>query len=112
MTVYLNGQFLPIEDAKISVLDRGFIYGDGVYELIPVYGRVPYRMRQHLARLQRSLDGIGLANPHSLRPMGIDHPRSDRAHALRRPRRLFPGHARRCQARSRVSGAASRPPCS
>lgn len=66
MTVYLNGQFLPIEDAKISVLDRGFIYGDGVYELIPVYGRVPYRMRQHLERLQRSLGGIGLANPHSL----------------------------------------------
>ena len=66
MTVYLNGQFLPLEDAKISVLDRGFIYGDGVYELIPVYGRVPYRMRQHLERLQRSLGGIGLANPHSL----------------------------------------------
>jgi len=66
MTVYLNGQFLPIEDAKISVLDRGFIYGDGVYELIPVYARVPYRMRQHLERLQRSLGGIGLANPHSL----------------------------------------------
>jgi D-alanine transaminase len=64
MTVYLNGQFLPLEDAKISVLDRGFIYGDGVYELIPVYAREPYRMPQHLARLQRSLDGIGLANPH------------------------------------------------
>jgi D-alanine transaminase len=65
VTVYLNGQFLPLEDAKISVLDRGFIYGDGVYELVPVYGRRPYRLRQHLARLQRSLDGIRLANPHS-----------------------------------------------
>jgi D-alanine transaminase len=65
MTVYLNGQFLPLEDAKISVLDRGFIYGDGVYELVPVYAREPYRMRQHLARLQRSLDGIGLANAHT-----------------------------------------------
>ena len=65
MTVYLNGQFLPLEDARISVLDRGFIYGDGVYELIPVYGRRPYRLRQHLARLQRSLDGIRLANPHA-----------------------------------------------
>ena len=65
MTVYLNGQFVALEDAKISVLDRGFIYGDGVYELIPVYRRRPYRLRQHLARLQRSLDGIGLANPHS-----------------------------------------------
>jgi D-alanine transaminase len=64
MTVYLNGRFLPLEDAKISVLDRGFIYGDGVYELIPVYRRQPYRLRQHLARLQRSLDGIRLANPH------------------------------------------------
>ena len=64
MTVYLNGRFLPLEDAKISVLDRGFIYGDGVYELIPVYHRQPFRLRQHLARLQRSLDGIRLVNPH------------------------------------------------
>ncbi len=65
MTVYLNGQFLALEDAKVSVLDRGFIYGDGVYELVPVYNRRPYRLRQHLARLQRSLDGIRLANPHA-----------------------------------------------
>jgi D-alanine transaminase len=65
VTVYLNGQFLPLEEAKVSVLDRGFIYGDGVYELVPVYGRRPYRLRQHLARLQRSLDGIRLANPHT-----------------------------------------------
>jgi len=66
MTVYLNGQFLPLEEAKISVLDRGFIYGDGVYELIPVYDRRPYRLSGHLARLQRSLDGIRLANPHTV----------------------------------------------
>ena len=65
MTVHLNGRFLPLEDAKISVLDRGFIYGDGVYELIPVYHRQPYRLRQHLARLQRSLDGIRMVNPHT-----------------------------------------------
>ncbi len=65
MTVYLNGRFLPLEDAKISVLDRGFIYGDGVYELIPVYHRQPFRLRQHLARLQRSLDGIRMVNPHT-----------------------------------------------
>jgi D-alanine transaminase len=65
VTVYLNGLFLPLEEAKVSVLDRGFIYGDGVYELVPVYGRRPYRLRQHLARLQRSLDGIRLANPHT-----------------------------------------------
>ncbi len=65
MTVYLNGQFLPLEDAKVSVLDRGFIYGDGVYELVPAYGRKPFRMPHHLRRLQHSLDGIRLANPHT-----------------------------------------------
>jgi len=65
MIVHLNGQFLPLEDAKISVLDRGFIYGDGVYELVPVYYRHPFRLPQHLARLQKSLDGIRLANPHT-----------------------------------------------
>jgi len=65
MTVYLNGAFLPIEDARISVLDRGFIYGDGVYELIPVYRRKAFRLPQHLARLQHSLDGIRLENPHT-----------------------------------------------
>jgi D-alanine transaminase len=64
MIVHLNCQFLPLADAKISVLDRGFIYGDGVYELVPVYHRHPFRLPQHLARLQKSLDGIRLANPH------------------------------------------------
>ncbi len=63
--VYLNGQFLPIAEARISVLDRGFIYGDGVYELVPVYARRPFRMPHHLRRLQHSLDGIRLANPHT-----------------------------------------------
>jgi D-alanine transaminase len=63
--VYLNGNFVPVADAHVSVLDRGFIYGDGVYELVPLYGREPFRLPQHLARLQRSLDGIGLANPHT-----------------------------------------------
>ena len=66
MIVYLNGDFLPLEEAKVPVLDRGFIYGDGVYELIPVYGRRPFRLPHHLARLQRSLDGIRLANPHTV----------------------------------------------
>jgi D-alanine transaminase len=65
MTVYLNGRYLPLEDANISVLDRGFIYGDGVYELVPVYRREPFRLPHHLRRLQRSLDGIRLANPHT-----------------------------------------------
>ena len=65
MTIYLNGQFMPIEEAKISVLDRGFIFGDGVYEVIPVYSRKAFRLESHLQRLQHSLDGIRLANPHS-----------------------------------------------
>src|SRR6476646_9047328 len=63
--VYLNGTFLPLADAKISVLDRGFVYGDGVYEVVPAYGRRLFRMPHHLARLQRSLDGIRLPNPHT-----------------------------------------------
>jgi D-alanine transaminase len=65
MTIYLNGQYMPIEEAKISVLDRGFIFGDGVYEVIPVYSRKAFRLADHLRRLQHSLDGIKLANPHS-----------------------------------------------
>ena len=65
MTVYLNGQFMPIEEARIPVLDRGFILGDGVYEVIPVYSRHVFRLAEHLKRLQYSLDGIRLANPHS-----------------------------------------------
>ena len=65
MTVYLNGQFLPITEAKISVLDRGFIFGDGVYEVIPVYSRHIFRLPEHLQRLRRSLDSIKLANPYS-----------------------------------------------
>ena len=63
--VYLNGKFLPIGEAQVSVLDRGFIYGDGVYELVPVYAREPFRLPHHLARLARSLDGVGMANPHT-----------------------------------------------
>ena len=63
--VYLNGSFVPLPDARVSVLDRGFIFGDGVYELVPVYAREPFRLPHHLARLQRSLDGIGLPNPHT-----------------------------------------------
>lgn len=62
-TVYLNGEWLPLGEARVSVLDRGFMLGDGVYELIPVYQRRPFRLDEHLRRLQRSLDGIRLANP-------------------------------------------------
>lgn len=63
--VYLNGHFLPLSQAHVPVLDRGFIYGDGVYEVIPVYSRTPFRLQAHLERLQHSLDGIRLRNPHS-----------------------------------------------
>ena len=63
--VHLNGEFMPLEEAKVPVLDRGFIYGDGVYKLVPVYAGRPLRLKEHLARLQRSLDAIRLANPHS-----------------------------------------------
>ncbi|MET0733714.1 MAG: D-amino acid aminotransferase [Casimicrobiaceae bacterium] len=63
--VYLNGEFVALADARISVLDRGFIYGDGVYEVIPIYARTPFRMPQHLKRLRYSLDGIRLANPYT-----------------------------------------------
>jgi D-alanine transaminase len=63
--VFLNGSFLPLEQAKVSVLDRGFIFGDGVYELIPVYSRAPFRMDGHLARLERSLAAVGIRNPYA-----------------------------------------------
>ncbi len=65
MTIYLNGQYMPIGEAKVSVLDRGFIFGDGVYEVIPVYSRRAFRLEEHLRRLQHSLDGIRLPNPHT-----------------------------------------------
>lgn len=61
--IYLNGTFLPIEEARISPLDRGFLFGDGAYELIPVYSRRPFRLDEHLTRLQHTLDGIRLPNP-------------------------------------------------
>lgn len=63
--VYLNGEFMPLEAARIPVLDRGFIFGDGVYEVIPVYSGHPFRLPEHLRRLQHSLDSIRLANPMS-----------------------------------------------
>jgi len=65
MTVFLNGKTLPLEEAKVSVLDRGFIFGDGVYELVPVYSRVPFRLGEHLARLERSLAAVAIRNPYS-----------------------------------------------
>jgi len=61
--VYLNGKYLPLEDAKISVLDRGFTFGDGVYEVFLVYQRKIFRLAEHLERLDRSLAGIYMKNP-------------------------------------------------
>ena len=62
-TAYLNGSFLPLEDARVPVMDRGFLFGDGVYEVIPVYGGKLFRLEQHLQRLQNSLDGVRIGNP-------------------------------------------------
>ncbi|MDD5175467.1 MAG: D-amino acid aminotransferase [Sterolibacterium sp.] len=63
--IYLNGEYLPLAEAKISVMDRGFLFGDGVYEVIPVYSRRPFRLTEHLQRLENSLAGVHLANPHT-----------------------------------------------
>ncbi|MQR00574.1 D-amino acid aminotransferase [Glaciimonas soli] len=63
--VYLNGEMTPLSEARIPVLDRGFIFGDGVYEVIPIYNRKPFRAEHHMARLFRSLKAIGIHNPHT-----------------------------------------------
>jgi D-alanine transaminase len=61
--VYLNGQYMPVENATVSVMDRGFLFGDGVYEVIPVFGNKLLRLESHLVRLQNSLDRISMPNP-------------------------------------------------
>jgi len=63
--VFLNGEYLPLAEAKVPVLDRGFIFGDGVYEVVPVYSKVPFRLEEHLARLGRSLAAVGIGNPYT-----------------------------------------------
>jgi D-alanine transaminase len=63
--VYLNGEFLLLDQARVPVMDRGFLFGDGVYEVIPVYSRRAFRLAEHLRRLQGSLNGMRLANPHT-----------------------------------------------
>ena len=60
---YLNGEYLPLAAARISPLDRGFLYGDGAYEVMPVYGGRPFRLEAHCARLTRSLGEIRMADP-------------------------------------------------
>jgi D-alanine transaminase len=64
-TVYLNGRYLPPDEAKISVLDRGFLFGDGVYEVIPSYSGRLFHFKEHLKRLDNSLAAICLANPNN-----------------------------------------------
>lgn len=63
-TVYLNGQYLPLADAKVSVMDRGFLFGDGIYEVIPSYSGSLFHFQEHMERLENSLSSIRLANPH------------------------------------------------
>ena len=77
---YLNGEYGPLRDAKVSVLDRGFVFGDGIYEVVPVYGRRLFRFDEHLARLSRSLAKVRITEPH------------DRAQWLERARRLVAAH--------------------
>jgi len=62
-TVYVNGAFVPLSEASISVLDRGFIFGDGIYEVVPIYHGQPFRMTEHLSRLDRSLAKLEIAPP-------------------------------------------------
>jgi len=64
--VYLNGQYLAIEKARISVLDRGFTFGDGVYEMIPVYHGHIFRLKKHIERLNNSLDEVYIERPYDL----------------------------------------------
>ncbi|MDH4059488.1 MAG: D-amino acid aminotransferase [Aquincola sp.] len=61
---YLNGQYKPLSQAHVSVLDRGFIFGDGIYEVVPVYGKRLFRFDEHMARLERSLAKVRIGNPH------------------------------------------------
>ena len=62
---FLNGGFLPLAEARISPLDRGFLFADSVYEVLPVYGGRPFRFAEHIARLERSLGEIGMRPPHT-----------------------------------------------
>ncbi len=64
-TVYLNGNFMPLNEAKVSVLDRGFIFGDAIYEVIPVFGGKLFRFEEHLLRLNNSLTSVKIKNPYS-----------------------------------------------
>jgi D-alanine transaminase len=60
---YLNGEYVPLASARIPVLDRGFIFGDGIYEVVPAYRKRPLRLEQHLDRMERSLAQVRIDNP-------------------------------------------------
>ena len=62
---YVNGEYVPLREARISPLDRGFLYSDGVYEVMPVYAGRPFRFESHAERLTRSLAGIQMEDPHT-----------------------------------------------
>jgi D-alanine transaminase len=62
---HLNGLTLPLNEAKVSVMDRGFIFGDGIYEVAPVYHGILFRFEQHMARMARSLAELRIPNPHT-----------------------------------------------
>jgi D-alanine transaminase len=64
-TAYVDGAFVPVAEAKVSALDRGFLFADGVYEVVPAYAGKAFALPQHLARLARSLRELRIANPHS-----------------------------------------------
>ena len=84
---HLNGRTVALREAQVSVLDRGFIFGDGIYEVVPVYGRRLFRFEQHMARLDRSLDKVRIPNPHTRDQwLSLIRPRSLASPRLRAPR--------------------------
>jgi D-alanine transaminase len=96
-TVYLNGEFLPIDKASVSVMDRGFLFGDGVYEVIPVFGHNRFRTHEHLLRLHNSLRLVSMKPPlsddewkHTLDALLEKNPGEDRAIYLQITRGAYP----------------------
>lgn len=94
---HLNGHTLPLRDAQVSVLDRGFLFGDGVYEAFPAYGRRLFRFDDHMARLERSLAKLRIANPHRpeawlalVRELVAAHPADDQMVYLQVTRGVAP----------------------
>ena len=94
---YLNGAWQPLEETRVPVLDRGFLFGDGVYEVIPVYSGRPFRLKQHLQRLENNLAAIRIDKPLShaeweaiIRRLVEDHGAVDQALYLQVTRGVAP----------------------